>query len=237
MTSDFPADALTPVTRTELRPAYVQIASQIRRIVAERGVESGVKLPVESELVERFGVSRMTVREGLRVLRLEGLLRAEHGVGVFVDGDGGKQTPTQIGGAVTPSEAAWREAVVAALHSPDRVGAVGELEEIWASSIVGVEARAITRIDVQVSDQPGRQEVVRLYLPSSLDYAATAARSAIESAVSWLVSVRGAGQGDMGRNAGDLVVTRTAFDDAGSVLLAAQGHRSSNWAVTLIETL
>lgn len=237
MTSDFPADALIPVTRTELRPAYVQIASQIRRTVAERRVEPGAKLPAESELVERFGVSRMTVREGLRVLRLEGVLRAEHGIGVFVDGEGGRQAPAQVGGVMTPSEAAWREAVVEALGSPDRVGAVGDLEEIWASSIVGVEARAITRIDLQVSDQPGRQEAVRLYLPSSLDFAATAARAAIESAVSWLVSVRGAGQGDLGRKAGDLVVTRTAFDDAGSVLLAAQGHRSSNWAVTLIETL
>lgn len=237
MTSEFPVDALTPVTRAELRPAYVQIASQLRRIISDRGVEPGTKLPVEAELVERFKVSRMTVREGLRLLRGEGLLRADHGVGVFVENERAPLTPVQVGGARTPTEPAWREAVVAGLESPTRIGPVGELEEIWASTMVGVETSAITRIDLGVSDQPGREERVRIYVPATAEDARDAASTAIDSAARWEVSVRGAGPGDLGRGERELIVTRTALDAQGQVLLVAQGYRSPNWSVTVVETL
>ena len=44
----------------------------------------GDKVPSESQLMEHFGVARMTVRQALSELRAEGLLVAEHGRGVFV---------------------------------------------------------------------------------------------------------------------------------------------------------
>ena len=44
------------------------------------------RLPAESVLAEQFGVSRMGVREALRVLELQGLVEVRHGYagGVFV---------------------------------------------------------------------------------------------------------------------------------------------------------
>lgn len=84
MITDFPTDALAAVDKDDRRPAYTQIADQLRRLILERHVTPGTQLPVEPVLVDRFGVSRMTVREGIRVLRLEGLLRTNHGIGVFV---------------------------------------------------------------------------------------------------------------------------------------------------------
>lgn len=235
MTSEFPASALTPVTRTALRPAYVQIASQIRRVVDEQAVEPGTQVPTESELVERFGVSRMTVREGLRLLRTEGVLRAEHGVGVFVAGESGMRMPVQLAGSLPSSEPAWREAVVRAIGSPDRIGRVGELEEGWASTALGVPPSEIVKIHVTVSDQPGRYDNVRLYVVSTPEEAANVAIAAVENAVAWRVSVRGSGPGDLERSAGDLIVTRTAFDSARDAVLVAQSSRSYNWTVTVTE--
>lgn len=235
--TDFPADALTPVTRTELRPAYVQIADQIRRVIRDRGVANGAKMPIESELVERFGVSRMTVREGLRVLRLEGLLRAEHGVGVFVDQDT-YRAPTGIGGSLTPSEATWREGVMSALRSSPTVGPVGQHEEIWASLAVKAESDEVSRIDITIADQPGRYDYARLYVPASSGAAVKAAQDAVETASRWVISVRGAGPGDGERAEGDLLVTRTAYlADSPQPVLVARSRRSSNWSVTVSEVL
>lgn len=41
-------------------------------------------LPTERQLAERFGVSRMTVRQALNGLRADGVLRSVRGVGTFV---------------------------------------------------------------------------------------------------------------------------------------------------------
>lgn len=237
MTSEFPAAALTPVARTELRPAYVQIADQIRRVVADHDVATGTQLPVESELVERFAVSRMTVREGLRVLRLEGMIRAEHGVGVFIAAEGSRRLSTGTGGAQRPSEPGWREAVTLALRSPSWIGPVEPHEEVWASGMVGASADQLVKLILLVSDQPGRREDVHLYIDSTEANAAAASISAIEAAHSWLISVRGASAGADREASVDLLVTRTALDSTGRVLLVAQGVRSANWAVTTAETV
>lgn len=42
------------------------------------------RLPTERQLAERFGVSRMTVRQALNGLRADGLLHSVRGVGTFV---------------------------------------------------------------------------------------------------------------------------------------------------------
>ena len=80
----FPIEALRAVIRDDTQPAYAQIAEQLRRVILEWKITPGTQLPSETELVERFGVSRMTVREGIRVLRQNGTLRAHQGIGVFV---------------------------------------------------------------------------------------------------------------------------------------------------------
>jgi GntR family phosphonate transport system transcriptional regulator len=44
----------------------------------------GARLPTESELVERFGVNRLTVRQAMSALAERGLVRIEQGRGTFV---------------------------------------------------------------------------------------------------------------------------------------------------------
>jgi GntR family transcriptional repressor for pyruvate dehydrogenase complex len=50
------------------------IAKQIVDDIFEQGLQPGAKLPAEREMLERFGISRGTLREALRILEVHGLL-------------------------------------------------------------------------------------------------------------------------------------------------------------------
>src|ERR1700749_3840961 len=55
------------------------LAARIRGQIIRGELKEGDALPPESELMERFGVSRPTLREGIRVLEMESLLRMRRG--------------------------------------------------------------------------------------------------------------------------------------------------------------
>ena len=62
-----------------------QIADAIRLDIVGGKLNEGDKLAGELPLAERFGVNRHTVRRALAVLAEEGVVRAEHGRGTFVN--------------------------------------------------------------------------------------------------------------------------------------------------------
>lgn len=62
-------------------PAYEHVVDRIRRSIWLRLVLPGDRLPSERALAESFGVSRVTVREALRVLQGEGLVATSRGSG------------------------------------------------------------------------------------------------------------------------------------------------------------
>lgn len=72
------------VDRTDDRPPYRQIAAMLREAIESGTLAPGAKLPSEAELIDHFGVARMTARQAIQELRGEGLVIAEHGRGVFV---------------------------------------------------------------------------------------------------------------------------------------------------------
>jgi GntR family transcriptional regulator, transcriptional repressor for pyruvate dehydrogenase complex len=71
---------------TERTPAYRTIADSIREDILSRRLVPGDRLPVETELADRFGVSRSTVREALRELASQNLVETTRGAtgGTFV---------------------------------------------------------------------------------------------------------------------------------------------------------
>ncbi len=65
-------------------PLYYQLKQNVRAEI-ERGVyHPGDRLPSETEMIERYGVSRITVRQALSELESEGVVVRKHGKGTFV---------------------------------------------------------------------------------------------------------------------------------------------------------
>jgi GntR family transcriptional regulator len=65
-------------------PLYAQIADALRADIRSGHYPPGVALPSERKLMDRFGVTRATIRSALAQLRSEGLLTIERGAGAFV---------------------------------------------------------------------------------------------------------------------------------------------------------
>ena len=66
------------------KPKYQRIADALKAAVESGQYRAGDRLPGENELMESYGVARMTVRQALGVLQSEGITEARKGVGVFV---------------------------------------------------------------------------------------------------------------------------------------------------------
>lgn len=60
-------------------PAYEQVSKELERRILSGALKPGDLLPTETELAESFQVNRSTVREGIRRLESEGLLRRGSG--------------------------------------------------------------------------------------------------------------------------------------------------------------
>jgi GntR family transcriptional regulator len=58
---------------------YRQVAADLREAIAAGAYGSGGRLPAESELAERYGVSRGTIRQALGALRADGLVTSRRG--------------------------------------------------------------------------------------------------------------------------------------------------------------
>ncbi len=57
------------------------LREQILQLVKERDLRPGDRIPTEAELKERFGGSRPTIREALKLLEQDGVLHVTHGHG------------------------------------------------------------------------------------------------------------------------------------------------------------
>ena len=73
-----------PIQPVEPRRLYVQIADQIRSLIAAGEFSPGNRLPAERELAKRFGVSRPSMREALIALEVQGYVNVRPGSGIIV---------------------------------------------------------------------------------------------------------------------------------------------------------
>jgi DNA-binding FadR family transcriptional regulator len=81
-----------PATKPREKPQ--QIADELRRLIIRGELDEGDSLGHEPDLIERFGVSRPSLREALRILEAEGLISVIRGVrgGVVVHRPDQRQT-------------------------------------------------------------------------------------------------------------------------------------------------
>ena len=73
---------------------YQQIAADLRARIAALGI--GNLLPSESDLSAEFGVSRVTVRRALELLREEGLVDSRQGFGWYASGEPVRQQLSEL---------------------------------------------------------------------------------------------------------------------------------------------
>jgi DNA-binding FadR family transcriptional regulator len=73
------ASAATKFEPIRVEPAYRKVAAALLDRITTRAISAGERLPPETELARQFGVHRGTVREALRELETNGVLKRERG--------------------------------------------------------------------------------------------------------------------------------------------------------------
>ncbi len=79
--SEIEHSPLRPLVR---KPVHKQVQDTIRTHIIENGLKPGDRLPPEGQLAKLLGVSRNSVREGVKALEVQGVVEARVGAGLFV---------------------------------------------------------------------------------------------------------------------------------------------------------
>lgn len=76
---------MKPIRPLKKAPSlHVSVQESLRAYIIDNGLEAGAPLPPEGELAQRLGISRNSVREGVKALESIGVLEMRRGVGAFV---------------------------------------------------------------------------------------------------------------------------------------------------------
>ncbi|HZC30671.1 MAG TPA: FCD domain-containing protein, partial [Gaiellaceae bacterium] len=75
-----------PIDPIDRRKTYELVAERLVALIRDRSFQSGDQLPTERELTASFQVGRSSVREALRMLESQGVIRSVNG-GAFVVAD------------------------------------------------------------------------------------------------------------------------------------------------------
>lgn len=74
--------SIKPLKRAPL--LHVSVQESLRAYIDDNGLAAGAPLPPEGELATQLGVSRNSVREGIKALESLGVVESRRGIGVFV---------------------------------------------------------------------------------------------------------------------------------------------------------
>ncbi|WP_055529278.1 FadR/GntR family transcriptional regulator [Streptomyces graminilatus] len=86
------------------RPGYEVVAEQILKLIAERQLQPGDRMPTENELASSLGASRSVVREAVKILSAIGRVSVQKGRGLYVADDEGMLGSSPWGGSFMPTD-------------------------------------------------------------------------------------------------------------------------------------
>jgi GntR family transcriptional regulator len=90
-------------------PLYAQVESILAAQIADGTFRSGSQLPNEDELIERYAVSRTTIRQTIQNLMRRGLVEIRRGKGTFVLQPKISQQLTELSGFVEDMQSLGRQ--------------------------------------------------------------------------------------------------------------------------------
>ncbi|WP_326650476.1 GntR family transcriptional regulator [Streptomyces sp. NBC_01750] len=145
-------------------PLYQQVAAAIRQGIADGEFPPGTPLPSEAQLIERYEVSRPTVRNAIAALRSEGLIEVRHGKGSFVKGAPTppltiERTVTRSGKTFTSELTKWTQAHEPTVYRTETTATTGPLLEL-------AEGGALFGVDrVLIDPATGTRALHRVLIP------------------------------------------------------------------------
>ena len=74
----------SPIQKVARTPVHRQVQEAIRQFILDNDLQPGSQLPPEGQLANLFGVSRNSVREGVKALEVQGVVEVRVGAGLFV---------------------------------------------------------------------------------------------------------------------------------------------------------
>jgi len=115
------------------RPRHEQVSDWLRQQIEQDAFAENQQLPSESQLGERFSVSRITIRRALQTLESEGLIYRRQGLGSFVHSNRVRQGLVRLTDFVEDMEQAGLHASSQVLHNtpepaPPHVAAALQVE-------------------------------------------------------------------------------------------------------------
>jgi DNA-binding FadR family transcriptional regulator len=141
-----------PIQAVEPRRLYLQIADQVRSLIAAGEFSPGSRLPAERELAKQFGVTRPSMREALIALEVEGYVEVRPGSGIM---------------ATTPNGGA-----------PDCSDDQGPLEVLRVRSLIEGAIAAEVALDMEQQDIAALEQIL---LAMKADTTTPSRRSAVSS--------------------------------------------------------
>jgi GntR family transcriptional regulator len=123
-------------------PLYARVERVIAAEIAAGSLAVGDRVPTEEGLVERFGVSRITVRRAVQNLVARGLVEVRWGRGTFVAAPRITQPLTALTGFVEDMVALGRTATAKVLRVevvPAPAGVAGELDLDAGTYVIHIE--------------------------------------------------------------------------------------------------
>ncbi len=146
------------------------IADQIIELIDSGEFPPGSRLPGERELAERFGVSRVTIREAEIALQAVGRIRIKTGSGVYVDDSAAKigdELPRVSAFELTEARSLF-EAEAAALAAPiisaETLGELDRLLQVMAEEDGDTEASTAAdhAFHMAIASASGNQAIIHV---------------------------------------------------------------------------
>ncbi|WP_432467266.1 FadR/GntR family transcriptional regulator [Agarivorans sp. Z349TD_8] len=142
------------------------IVDEVKRLIVSEELKPGDRLPSEKDLIEQYQISKGTVREALKALEVEGLIKTK-------PGPGGGASLTEVG--TEPASKALRNYLYFRHISPEQLYQMRKLVEVEiAVSVVGHltedELSLLRKYTNQCSKKPSTEEEQRLQKIAELEF-------------------------------------------------------------------